>query len=601
MAHTLDTKARLPSTANTTTTANPAETGYICGAGATVLTVAIIYSTNTNRTGGAPTYNGVALTQADTVRRAPSGAESSAELWYLLAPPTGATYTVSVPNTAAKAMDIVISSYSAQAGSISAFDVAGGAGATSASPASSVVATEGDAVIAVVASGAQAWTGASYGGQIGTVLYNNDNGSWGGGSQYLVTGESGTQQMSWTFSTSDDWGLVIAAFKETHTVNVHEDVAITDMPTALPETTTRTVNTTQSVALTEAVTSSILDEASASENITVTDTPVVQIYDFSIEVHEDITVTDIPHYYQDLIIVTEHIEVSVESLFDYEVNVHDDITLTVNDFHGGAISGVNVNESVTVTESHSVLIGAPAVNKSEAVTVTESYTVTRQAIVGFAINVHEDIIVSWSVEQIISTPAASVEDNIELTEAVTGEVSEQLPNIFSVHDDIAVTESNAATVSDPQVTKTQSITLTESVTVVRQPIPTLSINATQNIAVTWSIGQTASSPQISKSESINLSEAVEVGILGVTTLGLVVSDTIHLTENKSSNCPLTGISVHEDIVASDVHIVGFFVVVVIALAKFHGKEQKYVLHGPAQRYVLHGRETEFSWKGKSGK
>lgn len=209
MAHTFDTSLRFP--ASGTSTTNPLSTSFTCGAGTTVLVVMLNYAGGSDRAGGAPTYNGLSLTQADQNRRGTTNPEGTAELWYLLNPPTGAAYTVSVPNSGGVAMSMVIASAISASGA-SALDVTNGGGGVSANPSVSVDTTvNGDVIFAVVVDGAQSWAPT---GRTGTQLYDTDNGAWGGGAQYLLQTSAGTQAMGWTFGTSEDWGLVVAAFKE---------------------------------------------------------------------------------------------------------------------------------------------------------------------------------------------------------------------------------------------------------------------------------------------------------------------------------------------------------------------------------------------------
>lgn len=213
MAHTFDTKQRMPATANTTATTNPLTATFTPGAGVTVLVLAILYAGSTARGGGAPTFNGAALTQAGSQRYGTTSPECSCELWYLLSPPIGA-YTVSIPNSGGLALSAEVSTYKAATGYSSALDVVSGQnGATSTNPTTASFSTtvNGDAIVAVVANGAQSWASTA---RTGTVVYDNDNGTWGGGSQYLLQSTAGSTTMSWTFGTSEDWGVQAVAFKE---------------------------------------------------------------------------------------------------------------------------------------------------------------------------------------------------------------------------------------------------------------------------------------------------------------------------------------------------------------------------------------------------
>ena len=96
---------------------------YTCGAGATLLVLGIVVDGLTARTGGAPTYNGVALTQASINAQAVAG-ETTVELWYLLSPPTGAAYNLAVPDDNNVYLTLEASSYKAQSGYTSALRTA---------------------------------------------------------------------------------------------------------------------------------------------------------------------------------------------------------------------------------------------------------------------------------------------------------------------------------------------------------------------------------------------------------------------------------------------------------------------------------------------
>lgn len=205
MAHTYDTKSVF------TGSANPLTANYTCGAGATVLVLKIMVGGTTARSGGAPTFNNVAMVQADTTRNA---AEALVELWYILNPPTGTQYQISIPNTVtAKTMYCVVSSYKAAAGKTSALDAAIGYSATATNPQGSITVTlSGDVVVGMAADAANTFAPTS---QTGLSLYTSDIGAFGYGAQYLLmTNSTGVQNMLWGFATSAAWAVCLAAFKE---------------------------------------------------------------------------------------------------------------------------------------------------------------------------------------------------------------------------------------------------------------------------------------------------------------------------------------------------------------------------------------------------
>ena len=125
-AHTFDTTNFFEGTAS------PLEASYTCGSGATLLVVGIVAHGATARTGGAPTYNSVAMTQVGETRS--SGQEAVVEMWYLPSPPTGSAYTISVPNSGSLTLHVIASSYKAQSGYTSTLDVTNYATGSSTNP-----------------------------------------------------------------------------------------------------------------------------------------------------------------------------------------------------------------------------------------------------------------------------------------------------------------------------------------------------------------------------------------------------------------------------------------------------------------------------------
>jgi hypothetical protein len=203
MAHTFDTKAQI-----TLATTNPQAMNYTCGASATLLIVGLIYA-NGVRTGNV-TYNGVALTQADQTRYGSSGPEARCELWYMIDPPVGSAYEVSIPNPNSLNLEAHISSYCSEVGCKTVFHAASG-NVTSYTLGGSVATTEICLTVAVGAGGFDTFVPTSIS---GTILYGSDNGTWGGGSQYKINTTSGNMSLYWYGLPGyyEDNGSVIVAF-----------------------------------------------------------------------------------------------------------------------------------------------------------------------------------------------------------------------------------------------------------------------------------------------------------------------------------------------------------------------------------------------------
>lgn len=229
MAHTLGNKQRIPVTADTTSTSNPQAANVTLDAGTTVLVVCLLYAGSADRTGGNPTYNGVSLTISGATRRGTTSPECTTELWYMLRPPTGQALSLSVPNSGGLAMSIDVSWFLAGAGFGTILDAEGGANkATGTNPTHSVTSlTANDLLIGTIANGANSWAPSA---QSGTAIFNNDNGTWGGGSQYILDcGTTGSETSSWTFGTSEDHGIQVALFRTItwKTANISDDESST--------------------------------------------------------------------------------------------------------------------------------------------------------------------------------------------------------------------------------------------------------------------------------------------------------------------------------------------------------------------------------------
>lgn len=232
MAYTFGNSARLPATA-TTTNANPATFTINCPANTKVLWLGIVVGGTTARAGGSPTYNGVAMTAGVAKTNAGGTAETNAETWYMLNPPTGSSLTISVPNSGTLAMTLM-----AATGVNTAVGNPSSAGGT-ATPGSSTNPTGnsstgavGDIIFGRVGDGATTWNPS---GRTGTQIYDWDAGTWGGGSQYIIAGTTAAVAVGWTMNVNEDWIVETDRFTFTVTQN---DLTADDLSSGTPTLTT---------------------------------------------------------------------------------------------------------------------------------------------------------------------------------------------------------------------------------------------------------------------------------------------------------------------------------------------------------------------------
>lgn len=210
MAHTYGAGGRLPAS-GTTTTSNPVTVSLNLPSGTTVLWVGIVAGGTTARAGGALTFNGVALSSANAKTNAGGTPETCAEDWFLLDPPTGASYTLSIPNSGALALTVIYAHAKAATGKTSVFDNEIATPGNSTNPSTSMTVADGAIWFGLIGNGAQTWAPTA---RSGTQIADWDAGSWGPGAQYGIKSGTGSQTVSWTFGTSEDWVILATSFKE---------------------------------------------------------------------------------------------------------------------------------------------------------------------------------------------------------------------------------------------------------------------------------------------------------------------------------------------------------------------------------------------------
>jgi hypothetical protein len=182
---------------------------HTCAANATLLVVCITISGNP-RTGTAPEYNGVAMTEVSCSPK--DLAETVSELWYVLDPPTGSAYTVDVDNPAtSKTMAITAVSFISSTG-VTEYDTCVGSLANpDTDPTSDSITTGKNGCVVVDASGsgdAVSMTGNK------TLLYSVVlQGARYAGHQYELKATAGSTTFTWNTSIAEDGTHVLASFK----------------------------------------------------------------------------------------------------------------------------------------------------------------------------------------------------------------------------------------------------------------------------------------------------------------------------------------------------------------------------------------------------
>src|SRR5689334_17571501 len=134
MAHTIGS---LPARASST--GNPITFAQAVAYGESVMVVMLKVVGGTDRAGGALTWNGYTLLQANSAQKAAASPEASAELWYLLNPPNGLG-TLTIPNTGGLTIFYQVA-FGKSATGRSTFNAANGGNATSTNPTPGAIAS----------------------------------------------------------------------------------------------------------------------------------------------------------------------------------------------------------------------------------------------------------------------------------------------------------------------------------------------------------------------------------------------------------------------------------------------------------------------------
>ncbi len=197
--HTADTDAYFKASTN------PVTSAYTCGATATLLVLSLI-TKDTPRTGGAPTYNSVAMLQAGSTQD--SGGSSIAEIWYLPDPTVGSPETISVPNNGTDSVSVEASSWISSTGK-SELDVADGGTGNSTTPSQAVITTVNGAVI-IDSCGHNNSSIPSANNQ--TLLSSVDEGAYSSNAQYALQAVAGSITFTYT-AGNNSWCIAVVAFK----------------------------------------------------------------------------------------------------------------------------------------------------------------------------------------------------------------------------------------------------------------------------------------------------------------------------------------------------------------------------------------------------
>lgn len=178
---------------------------HTTGSGANRLLVATFMIRNdVTAISGTPTYGGQNLTLAK--RQTDATNALSVEVWYLVAPPSGAN-TLAATLSAADDTGTIVSTYTGVAPSSPLDQTAGAAAATSVS----ITPTVNNELIVAGAPNEDGTTPTAGAGE--TLLFGTDEGTWATGGEYAIQTTATAQTINFATWTSAQGCIAVASFK----------------------------------------------------------------------------------------------------------------------------------------------------------------------------------------------------------------------------------------------------------------------------------------------------------------------------------------------------------------------------------------------------
>ena len=209
MTWTLDT-----ATQGTYDSSNPNTVNHTCSADTRLLVLVIFVNGSDARSGSAVTYNGVQMT--DSGEGFVVHTECGVEVWYLLNPPTGSSYEVSIANlsTPARNLQPSVMSFEPSAGDCAKDNNNSATGTTQNPSLSLTVGATGNLIVGALGSGDRdvPTAGTNF-----TLVHTLDAGNQTWGSEYDLAGSADPVTVAFNTSRADDWGLIGLAFEEVST------------------------------------------------------------------------------------------------------------------------------------------------------------------------------------------------------------------------------------------------------------------------------------------------------------------------------------------------------------------------------------------------
>lgn len=184
--------------------ANPVTMTFDCAGGDLLVLGLGVYAVD--RTGGAPTYDGVPMTASPEGQVRHIADQSGVEMWYLVSPAAG-NNVISIPNTGTRFLTPTASAWSG-VDTVDPFDTSNSGSALSANPSVAVTTAAANELIIDVMMDMHndAPTGNSH-----TLIFSVDQGSWSDNAQYTL--DDGTAGVTFTWTVpSDHWSMIVCAF-----------------------------------------------------------------------------------------------------------------------------------------------------------------------------------------------------------------------------------------------------------------------------------------------------------------------------------------------------------------------------------------------------
>lgn len=294
-------------------------------------------------------------------------------------------------------------------------------------------------------------------------------------------------------------------------VNTSDSITVTESVQRMAE---NRISVSDTATITEAVQRDTTNRIAVSDTANITENRNILIPELLVSKSDTITVSEsVQRLAENRIATSDSTTVSeaLQRLVEGRVAVSDSLTVT-EAVQRHTENRIAVSDTITATEAISLLIPELFLNVSDNATVTESVTASVSASGSYVVNVSDSVTLteSTTLDELVTVSRA---DSVTVSESTSIDVNQATPREVTVSDSVTITESLQNTGST-SLSTTDSVTITEGV----DKLVENRVATTDTTTITESVGvsiQATATPTISVSDEVTVAEFRVVSVEGV--------------------------------------------------------------------------------------